>query len=45
MLKDIKFNYPNRPDQVVLNGLSLRIPPGMKVALVGESGCGKSTVM
>jgi len=30
---------------VVLNGLSLRIPPGMKVALVGESGCGKSTVM
>ncbi|CAD8092756.1 unnamed protein product [Paramecium primaurelia] len=45
VLKDLKFNYPNRPDQVVLNGLSLRIPPGMKVALVGESGCGKSTVM
>ncbi|CAD8161006.1 unnamed protein product [Paramecium pentaurelia] len=44
-LKDIKFNYPNRPDQLVLNGLSLKIPPGKKVALVGESGCGKSTVM
>lgn len=29
----------------MLDGLSLRVPPGKKVALVGESGCGKSTIM
>jgi ATP-binding cassette subfamily B (MDR/TAP) protein 1 len=28
-----------------LKGLNLNIPAGKKVALVGESGCGKSTVM
>lgn len=42
---DVKFTYPNRPNQVILNGINLTIPAGKKVALVGESGCGKSTVM
>lgn len=45
LLKDVSFRYPNRPDFQVLNQLNLRIPAGKKVALVGESGCGKSTVM
>jgi ATP-binding cassette subfamily B (MDR/TAP) protein 8 len=43
-LRNIHFRYPTRPDQPVLNGLSLRIPPGRVVALVGPSGGGKSTV-
>ena len=29
----------------ILNGLSLSIDSGLTVALVGESGCGKSTVV
>ncbi|XP_065655130.1 ATP-dependent translocase ABCB1 isoform X3 [Hydra vulgaris] len=39
----IKFNYPTRPDVQVLNDFSLKIECGKKVALVGSSGCGKST--
>lgn len=39
------FSYPNRPEQLILNGLNLIIPSGKRVALVGESGCGKSTII
>lgn len=39
------FKYPTRPDVQVLNSISLAIKSGQKVALVGESGCGKSTVI
>nr|CAB3219617.1 multidrug resistance protein 1A-like [Phallusia mammillata] len=39
----VKFNYPTRPDVQVLKGLNLGIEPGKRVALVGQSGCGKST--
>ena len=45
LLKNVRFAYPNRPGDDILKGINLRIPPGKKVALVGESGCGKSTVM
>ncbi|XP_069945791.1 ATP-dependent translocase ABCB1-like [Cherax quadricarinatus] len=41
--KDVHFNYPSRPDVEILNGVSLRVDPGQTVALVGASGCGKST--
>jgi len=44
-LKSVKFSYPARPDRQVLHGISLTITKGQKVALVGESGCGKSTVV
>ncbi|CAG5040900.1 unnamed protein product [Parnassius apollo] len=44
-LKDIYFRYPARPDVQVLNGLSLKIHRNETVALVGASGCGKSTVL
>eukprot|EP00439_Symbiodinium_sp_Y106_P024056 s2066_g2.t3 len=42
---DVHFTYPARPDVKVINGLSLTIQRGQKVAFVGESGSGKSTVM
>lgn len=42
--KNIVFNYPNRPDAPILNGLDLEIPSGMIYALVGHSGSGKSTL-
>mmetsp|Transcript_116926 Transcript_116926/g.376134 ORF Transcript_116926/g.376134 Transcript_116926/m.376134 type:complete len:1290 (+) Transcript_116926:36-3905(+) len=43
--KDVRFSYPSRPDNKILQGLSLTIHKGQKVALVGESGSGKSTVI
>ncbi|URD78639.1 putative ATPase of the ABC class [Musa troglodytarum] len=44
-LKDVCFSYPTRPEQLVFNGLSLRVPSGTTMAIVGESGSGKSTVI
>lgn len=41
--KDVWFRYPTRKDDFVLKGLTLTINPNESVALVGESGCGKST--
>jgi len=41
--RDVWFRYPTRKEDFVLKGLSLTINPGDSVALVGESGCGKST--
>jgi len=40
----VSFAYPSREDIWVLNELDLQISPGEKVALVGHSGAGKSTV-
>ena len=37
------FHYPTRPDVKVLKGLSVTVKPGETLALVGQSGCGKST--
>lgn len=41
--KDVWFRYPTRKEDFVLRGLNITINPGESVALVGESGCGKST--
>lgn len=43
--KKITFEYPTRPDVPVLRGLSIEVSPGQTLALVGESGCGKSTIV
>ncbi|NXA35157.1 MDR1 protein, partial [Eudromia elegans] len=41
--KNIHFNYPSRPDVTILKGLNLKVQTGKTIALVGASGCGKST--
>ena len=43
--RDVHFRYPTRPEQPVLKGLNLTVKPGQYVALVGASGCGKSTTI
>lgn len=44
-LENVHFRYPTRPGVRVLRDLSLQVEPGTYIALVGASGCGKSTVI
>lgn len=39
----VYFQYPSRPDITILDGFDCEISSGQTVALVGLSGCGKST--
>ena len=43
--KDISFSYPSRPELPVLNEINFTVQPGQKIALVGSSGAGKSTII
>uniref|UniRef100_A0A8C6MJJ8 ATP-binding cassette, sub-family B (MDR/TAP), member 4 n=1 Tax=Nothobranchius furzeri TaxID=105023 RepID=A0A8C6MJJ8_NOTFU len=42
---NVTFNYPSRPDVPILQGLNLKVKKGETLALVGSSGCGKSTTI
>lgn len=44
VLEDVAFTYPGRQEPAV-DGVSLRIPAGSSVAVVGTSGAGKSTLV
>jgi len=41
---DVKFSYNQNDNQYVLSNFTLSIPAGKKVALVGETGVGKTTI-
>ena len=44
-LRNVGFRYPARPEVQVFSQFSLRVEPGRSLALVGQSGSGKSTVI
>jgi ATP-binding cassette subfamily B (MDR/TAP) protein 1 len=43
--KDVTFSYPSRADVEILKGLNLDFTSGQRVALLGNTGCGKSTII
>ena len=42
-LKDVKFSYV--PEQKLIRDLNLKVKPGQRVAIVGPTGCGKTTLI
>ena len=44
-LENVDFAYPSRPDLQILKQVSLQVGKGEKIALVGPSGVGKSTIV
>ena len=44
-LRSVSFRYPARPEVQVFHQFSLKVEPGHSLALVGQSGSGKSTVI
>ena len=45
VVEDVRFAYPSAPTDTVLHGLSFTVEKGKTTALVGHSGCGKSTII
>jgi ABC-type multidrug transport system fused ATPase/permease subunit len=42
--RGVKFSYPTRKEKPVIQGIDFTIAPGQKVAVVGPSGAGKTTI-
>lgn len=41
----VRFAYPDKPDETVIHDFSVRVKPGQKVAIVGPTGAGKTTLV
>ena len=42
-LEDVTFSYT--PEQPLIQHMNIRVKPGMRVAIVGPTGCGKTTII
>ncbi len=45
VFNQVDFSYPSRPDSIILDAVDIKIEKGQKVAIVGQSGGGKSTLI
>jgi ATP-binding cassette subfamily B protein len=45
VFRNVSFSYPRSESKAVLAGINLKIPPGQRIGLVGETGAGKSTFL
>lgn len=43
--RDVKFAYPNAPEKEIIHHFSVKVKPGQKVAIVGPTGAGKTTMV
>lgn len=43
--KNVRFAYPDAPDKVIIKNFSAEVKPGQKVAIVGPTGAGKTTMV
>ncbi len=43
--KNVKFSYPNAPEKEIIHDFSVKVKPGQKVAIVGPTGAGKTTMV
>ena len=41
----VRFSYPDSPDKVIIKDFSAHVSPGQKVAIVGPTGAGKTTMV
>ena len=45
MFDHVRFSYPDSPDKIIIKDFSAEVHPGQKVAIVGPTGCGKTTLI
>ena len=43
--RSVRFSYPDSPDKVIIKNFSAEVKPGQKVAIVGPTGAGKTTMV
>ena len=41
----VRFSYPDSPDKIIIKDFSAHVAPGQKVAIVGPTGAGKTTMV
>lgn len=43
--ENVRFSYPDNPDKIIIKNFSAHVKPGQKVAIVGPTGAGKTTMV
>ena len=43
--ENVRFSYPDNPDKIIIKSFSAHVMPGQKVAIVGPTGAGKTTMV